>query len=82
MYTWSTMTNGWSISGSNIVTNDAYRVDPMQQTVSILPESPEMQEMRLTSGYGIILQQTLSQTGYTQVTSGRFSIMLTYCVLS
>jgi hypothetical protein len=76
MSNWATVTKGW-MSGGTLM-SEAATANMMGQTANILPESQEMKEVRLTSGYGIIIQQTLAQTSYTQVTSGKFSINIVY----
>jgi hypothetical protein len=79
MFNWANFTRGWASGGVNA--SEAATAYMIGQGTNMLPESVEMKEVRLTSGYGVILQQTLSQTGYTQVTSGRFSLAVVYTII-
>jgi len=78
MFNWATTTNGWMSGGA--LMSLAGSINQIGQSFNILPESTEMKEVRMTSGYGIIVQQTLAQTNYTMVTSGKYSVTVTYTV--
>ena len=45
----------------------------------MIPQSPEMKEIVLRSGYGVSLQQSMA-TNYTAATSGRFIFTGVYTV--
>ena len=81
LFNWATTTQGWFSGVAGGQTPSAVvTANQIGQSYNILPESTEMKELRMTSGYGIIVQQTLAQTNYTQVTSGKYSITISYTV--
>jgi hypothetical protein len=76
IFNWATTTAGWMSGGA--LSSLAGSINQIGQSFNILPESTEMEELRLTSGYGVMVQQSLAQTNYTQVTSGKYAVTMVY----
>jgi hypothetical protein len=76
LFNWATTTAGWMSGGA--LASLAGSLNQLSQSFNIIPESTEMKEIRLTSGYGVMVQQSLAQTNYTQVTSGKYAVTMVY----